>query len=149
MLFGWSEEDVVESVVAAGREDKQVVAEISLSFAGLLDERETVFASLCYLVRDRLPAIGYQLLADSLDMGDDAVDVLPCAGAVVVGLEQDDMCAGMPSEIGTYLRLVGFFFEHGNGYEQAVRRFDRHRGGDEDVGTSFVATLLQMLSDGA
>jgi hypothetical protein len=38
MSFGWTKDDVIESVFAAGSENKQVVTEITLSLAGFLDK---------------------------------------------------------------------------------------------------------------
>ena len=119
--------------------------EIPLTFCGFLDEFERIFAGDTDFIGDVFAGF----LRDSFDMCDDAVDVLAGMGAVVVGLEKDDMCAGFAGEVGADLGFVGLFFEHGDGYEQAMQRLDSHRIGDEDVGTSFVTAVVEMALNNA
>ena len=82
-------------------------------------------------------------------MGDDAVDILSGMRTVVVGLQEDDMCAGFAREVSADLGFIGFFFEHRDRYEESAKRLDIHRRRDEDIGTSLLATFVQMMLDGA
>ncbi len=114
--------------------------EITLTLCGFLDEFERIFAGDTDFIGDVFAGF----LRDSFDMCDDTVDVLAGVGAVVVGLEKDDMCAGFAGEVGADLGFVGFFFEHGDGYEQAMQRLDSHRIGDEDIGPTLLAAVVEM-----
>ena len=82
-------------------------------------------------------------------MRDDALYVRAGMRTVVVGLEQDDMCSGLTGKIGSYLRLVGLFFQHGDGHEESAQRFDSHRIGDEDIRSAFLTTFVEVALDGA
>ena len=106
--FGWSEEQVIESVVAAGGKDKQVVLKITLPFGGFANEFERVFACQHDFVGDIFP----RALRHSFDVRDDAVDVLPCMRTIVIGLQQDDMCAGFAGDIRADLGVLGLFLQH-------------------------------------
>ena len=119
--------------------------EIPLTFCGFLDEFERIFAGDTDFVGDVFAGF----LRDSFDMRDDTVDVLAGVGAVVVGLEKDDMCAGFAGEVGADLGFVGLFFEHGDGYEQAMQRLDSHRIGDEDIGPTLLAAVVEMALNNA
>lgn len=121
------------------------MAEVSLSLRGFAYETERVLAGDADFIR----YLFAYFLADGFDMRHDAVDILARMGTVVVGLEQDDMGTGLTGDIGTDLRFVGFFFEHGDWYQETAQRFDGHRGGDKDIGTPFIATFVQMLLNNA
>ena len=82
-------------------------------------------------------------------MCDDPVDVLFCVAAVVVGLQEDDMCACFAGEVGANLRFVCFLFEHGYRNQQTSQGLDGHCIGHENIRTSFVATFVEVLLNGA
>ena len=117
------------------------MAEVSLSLRGFAYKTEGILAGDADFIR----YLFAYFLADGFDMRHDAVDIPARMGTVIVGLEQDDMGTGLTGDIGTDLRFVGFFFEHGDWYQETAQRFDGHRGGDEDIGTPFITTFVQML----
>ena len=143
MPFRRTEQDIIQPVITARGQYKQVMTKIPLTLRSFLHQLKTVLARLYHLVRDSLAAF----LRNSFDMRHDAVDVLLRVRTVVMRLEQDDMRARLTRQIGAYLRLVGLFFKHRDRYQQSVERLDRHRARHEYVRTPLLAALVQMSLD--
>ena len=106
--LGRSEEEVIQSVLAAGGQDEQVVLEIALTLARLARDAETVLLRLLHLIGDSdARSLGY-----AADMRQDLVHVLLRFGAVVVGFEKDDVRTRLAREVCANLCLIDLFLQH-------------------------------------
>ena len=143
--FGRTEEDIVQSVVAGGGEHEQVVLEIALPLGGFADKGEGVLARQLNLIGEGSTG----LLRHGLDVGDHFLDVAQGLGTVVVGLKENEVRPALASQVGAYLRLIDFLFEHRDGHENAVQGFDVHRGGDEQVRSALLTAVIQMVLNNA
>ena len=116
ILLGWTKEPVVQAILAARSEENETPP--SLPFKGrdgmeFFVDMETIAFGYALLVGDGFACA----LGDGLDMGDDTLSVFYRLAAVVVGTQQDKVCARLTSQIGANLSLIHFLLEHGDGDE--------------------------------
>ena len=116
VLFWWAKDPVVQTIFAAGSEENETPP--SLPFKGrdgveFFVDMETIAFGYALLVGDGFTCA----LGDGLDMRDDTLSVFYRLAAVVVGTQQDKVCACLTSQIGANLCLVHFLLEHGDGDE--------------------------------